>query len=76
MISIEKLTKKNKIIYKLILVLLFTILPWSLNNSSNDIDAIEVTDDLSFYEINTCEFSLTEILIKNPKITYGIDGKR
>ena len=70
MISIEKLIKKNKIIYKLILVLLFTILPWSLNNSSNDIDAIEVTDDLSFYEINTCEFSLTEILIKNPKITY------
>ena len=70
MISLKKLIKKNNLIYKIILVLFFTILPWSLNNSSNDINAIEVTDDLSFYEINTCEFSLTEILIKNPKITY------
>ena len=70
MISLKKLIKKNNLIYKIILVLFFTILPWSLNNSSNDITAIEVTDDLSFYQINTCEFSLTEILIKNPKITY------
>ena len=65
MISLKKLIKKNNLIYKIILVLFFTILPWSLNNSSNDINAIEVTDDLSFYEINTCEFSLTEILIKS-----------
>ncbi len=62
--------KEKKIPVKLLLLLLITIIPWSLNGSSNEIEPIQVTDDLSFYQINTCEFSLAEILIENPNISY------
>ena len=64
------LTKNKHFLFKLILLLLFIVLPWSLNNSSDELNAQEITDDLSFYQINTCEFSLIEVLIENPKITY------
>ena len=61
---------KLKVIFKVVAILLLGVLPWTMNNSSPDISPIELTDDLSFYEINTCEFSLAEILIKNPRIAY------
>ena len=64
------LTKKKNFLLKLILLLLFLVLPWTINNSSDELNAQEITDDLSFYQINTCEFSLMEIIIENPKITY------
>ena len=64
------LTKNKSFTLKLILLLLLVVLPWTLNNSSDDLKAQEITDDLSFYQINTCEFSLMEILIKNPKVAY------
>ena len=70
MISVKKLINRNTAIFKILLVLLFVVLPWSLNKSSNDINPIEVTNNLDFYEINACEFSLTEVLIRNPKISY------
>ena len=47
---------------------MFIVLPWSLNNSSDELNAQEITDDLSFYQINTCEFSLIEVLIENLKL--------
>ena len=61
---------KFQTIVKVVAILLLGLLPWVLNNSSSDISPIEVTDDLSFYEINSCEFSLAEVLLKNPKIAY------
>ena len=61
---------KFQTVVKVVAILLLGLLPWVLNNSSSDISPIEVTDDLSFYEINSCEFSLAEVLIKNPKIAY------
>lgn len=61
---------KLKVIFKVVAILLLGVLPWTMNNSSPDISPIELTDDLSFYEINSCEFSLAEILIKNPRIAY------
>lgn len=64
------LTKNKNFTLKLILLLLLVVLPWAINNSSDDLKAQEITDDLSFYQINTCEFSLMEILIKNPKVAY------
>ena len=57
-------------LFKVIAIFLLVLLPWFVNNSSSDISPREVTDDLSFYEINSCEFSLAEVLIKNPKIAY------
>ena len=68
--NLFEITKEKKVALKIVLLLLVTIIPWSLNNSSNEIAPMQVTDDLSFYEINTCEFSLAEILIKNPNISY------
>ena len=62
------LTKNKHFLFKLILLLLFIVLPWSLNNSSDELNAQEITDDLSFYQINTCEFSLIEVLIENLKL--------
>ena len=68
--NLFEIIKEKKVTLKIVLLLLVTIIPWSLNNSSNEIAPMQVTDDLSFYEINTCEFSLAEILIKNPNISY------
>ena len=68
--QIISLTKNKNFSLKLILLLLLVVLPWTVNNSSEDLKAQEITDDLSFYQINTCEFSLMEILIKNPKVAY------
>ena len=68
--NLFEIIKEKKLVLKIVLLLLVTIIPWSLNNSSNEISPMQVIDDLSFYEINTCEFSLAEILIKNPNISY------
>ena len=56
--NLFEIIKEKKLVLKIVLLLLVTIIPWSLNNSSNEITPMQVTDDLSFYEINTCEFSL------------------
>ena len=62
------LTKNKNFTLKLILLFLLLVLPWTVNNSADDLK--EITDDLSFYQINTCEFSLMEIIIENPKVAY------
>ena len=64
------LTKNKNFTLKLILLFLLLVLPWTVNNSADDLKAQEITDDLSFYQINTCEFSLMEIIIENPKVAY------
>ena len=52
------------------MVLLLVILPW-LNATYNDlIEPEKITSDLSFYEINTCEVSTAEFLMKNPNTIY------
>ena len=45
-------------------------MPWSIFGLNSDVQPEKITSDLSFYEINSCEFSLAEVLIKNPKIAY------
>ena len=42
---------------KLILVLLFLFLPWSIADYTDNLEPERVTSDLSFYEINTCKGS-------------------
>ena len=62
-------SNKNKnFSLKLILLLLLVVLPWTVNNSSEDLKAQEITDDLSFYQITLV--TTMEILIKNPKVGY------
>lgn len=55
---------------KLILVLLFLFLPWSIADYTDNLEPERVTSDLSFYEINTCKVSLAEFLIKNKNTIY------
>ena len=55
------LTKNKNFTPKLILILLLLILPWMVNNSSDELKAQEITDDLSFYQIN---LSFLRYLIK------------
>ena len=55
---------------KLILVLLFLFLPWSIADYTDNLEPERVTSDLSFYEINTCKVSLAEFLIINKNTIY------
>lgn len=58
------------LILKSIIVLLLAILPWLNATYSDLIEPEKITSDLSFYEINTCEVSLAEFLMKNPNTIY------
>ena len=55
---------------KIIFLLLILIVPWSISNLTDSIEAQKITSDLAFYEINTCQVSLTEFLIKNINVIY------
>ena len=55
---------------KIFFLLLILIVPWSISNLTDSIEAQKITSDLAFYEINTCQVSLTEFLIKNINVIY------
>ena len=57
---------KNKKYLRLGLIFILLIIPWSNANYFDDINADIVNhENTSFYEINTCEVSLIEFLLKN-----------
>ena len=61
--------KSNLIKFSLLILLLVT--PWTLANYLDEITPnILVQEDISFYEINTCDISLSEFLFSNIKYAY------
>lgn len=57
-------------VYKLILILIL-FLPWINADYTDQITPVElVQEDTSFFEINICEISIFEFIIKNPKSIY------
>ena len=58
------------LVFKSIMVLLLVTLPWLNATYSDLIEPEKITSDLSFYEINTCEVSAAEFLMKNPNTIY------
>ena len=64
-----KLLSKNQLI-KLLILLIFVLLPFSISDYSDNVVPEKITSDLDFYEINTCSISLTEFLIHNKNVIY------
>ena len=60
----------QKILLKLSIFLFILILPWFLFGIDSDVEAVKITSDLSFYEINTCSISLVDFLKENPNVMY------
>jgi hypothetical protein len=59
---------KQRIFWTILLIVtLFTIFGYS---SFDDVKPIELTDELGFYQINTCKFSILELQSNNLKTLY------
>lgn len=59
---------KQRIFWTIVLIItLFTIFGYS---SFDDVKPIELTDELGFYQINTCKFSILELQSNNLKTLY------
>ena len=63
---------------KIFLVFFLTIMPWSLVESSKTSAAVYVDDSsVGYYQTNTCEISLAEVVLKNwnnKNIVYTLDN--
>jgi len=68
MIEINKNHKKN--FFLILITFLIITTPLFLNFSTKNIDPIELTQELGFYQINTCGISIGSFLLKNPKVLY------
>lgn len=66
--------EKNKIhkkkFFLVLIIFLIIVTPLFLNFSSRSINPIELTQELGFYEINTCGISIGSFLLKNPKVLF------
>lgn len=60
----------KKIIFKIFLLLLVVLLPFSFSNYNDNVKPEKITSDLRFYEINTCSISLNEFLSNNLNVIY------
>ena len=60
--QILKLIKHQYIKY--LFLILIIILPWTFYNADNNVSAEKITSDLSFYEINTCNVTLSKTIYK------------
>ena len=71
------LTKKNTLIFLLILFIIF--MPWMVSDYFHETAATEIiNNDISFYEINPCKVSTFEFLNKNNfnnDIEFNIDNR-
>ena len=56
--------------YKILLIFLLAVIPFSLSDYSDNIVPEKISSDLRFYEINTCNTSLNEFLFHNPNVIY------
>ena len=63
-----KLIKHQYIKY--LFLILIIILPWTFYNADNNVSAEKITSDLSFYEINTCNVTLSSFLLNNTNTIY------
>ena len=66
--QILKLIKHQYIKY--LFLILIIILPWTFYNADNNVSAEKITSDLSFYEINTCNVTLSNFLLNNTNTIY------
>lgn len=63
--------KKRIILLKIVFLVSLVILPWTDSALFDRFDSIEIgTEDTSFYEINTCKFSLIEYLSNDFQSTF------
>ena len=66
---------KNSI--KIFLLILIILLPWGMSNLQDDLNAKYIdSSTVGYYQINTCEISFIETLLKNgfnQNVTYAID---
>ena len=66
---------KNSI--KIFLLILIILLPWGMSNLQDDVNAKYIdSSTVGYYQINTCEISFIETLLKNgfnQNVTYAID---
>ena len=62
--------KEKVLLFKIIILLILVIAPWSVSNLNDGIAPEKITSDLRFYEINTCSISLIEFLAKNINVIY------
>lgn len=60
----------QKLLLKLSIFLFILILPWFLFGIDSEVEAVKITSDLRFYEINTCSISLIDFLKENPNVMY------
>ena len=73
---------KNKVVnYKLLkifLLLLIFILPWTFSNNQDEVNAKYIDGStVGYYQINTCDISFAEVLLKNinnRNINYVFDN--
>ena len=61
---------KHLIYFKILLIFLLAVVPFSLSDYSDNIVPEKITSDLRFYEINTCNTSLNEFLFHNLNVIY------
>ncbi len=61
---------KFLIYFKILLIFLLAVIPFSLSDYSDNIVPEKISSDLRFYEINTCNTSLNEFLLHNPNVIY------
>tara|TARA_B100001996_G_C18671087_1_gene596768 strand:+ start:545 stop:2500 length:1956 start_codon:yes stop_codon:yes gene_type:complete len=62
------ISKDNSL--KIFFLFLILIIPWSISDINDSINAEKITSDLAFYEINPCKVSLTEFLLNNINVLY------
>lgn len=63
---------KSKYTYlRLFFIVILLIIPWFIADYFDSIQPVElVQEDISFYEINTCDISIGEFFLSNPKYIY------
>lgn len=55
---------------KVVLVLLIIVLPWTITTKDQSLEIESISDELGFYQSNTCTISLFEFYQKNFNTTY------
>jgi len=66
----QKLKSIDVFYLKLVIIIFLILLPWTIYSPNNNLEAEKITSDLAFYEINTCNVTLTNFLLNNPNTIY------
>ena len=69
---------KTKYPIKIFLLILIILLPWGISNLQDDVEAKYIdSSTVGYYQINTCDISFIETLLKNQfnqNVTYAFDN--